>query len=213
MKPHTYLENEKGITDAYGSLDVPFFNQPLVKNSCYRTVDGGQLKSQWSQMVSDYEKRNALDEASAGYETHPVETPYDVQLRDLLIKRRKAHAEKAKIKQKEVIKQTSMLHFEEMMLPSTEEVAVTDPEELIGSLLQLDDADEDTTPTTTVDTAVTATPRGTPSPNTSSSGKSCSTPSVKITKRKADVLANEEASFAAAFKEGMQKYHDWREIN
>ena len=37
-KPHTFLENETGITDAYASLVVPFFNQPLIKNAEYRTV-------------------------------------------------------------------------------------------------------------------------------------------------------------------------------
>ena len=86
-KPHTFLDNEKGITDAFSSLVIPFFNQPLIQNAGYRTVDGGQLKAQWNQMVVDYETRNALNDASAGYETHPVETPYDEQMRDLILER------------------------------------------------------------------------------------------------------------------------------
>ena len=44
-------------------------------------------------------------------------TNYDCQMRDLLIERKKKIDEKEKQKQKEAVKQTSMLHFEGDVLP------------------------------------------------------------------------------------------------
>ena len=62
-------------------------------------------------MVADYHSRNAQSDSSAGYELWLSDARFTV------IERKKKIDEKEKQKQKEAVKQTSMLHFEGDVLP------------------------------------------------------------------------------------------------
>ncbi len=138
LKPHTCQEGSKGIGEAFNSLVEPFFNHPLIKPMNCKPVEAAQLRQQWEQMVKDYEKRNALSDTSAGFETHPVETPYDNQMRTLMEQRKKAFAERNKRKEQEATKQSTMLRFQEAILPNVDEIAVSNNDEFYLNICQDD---------------------------------------------------------------------------
>mmetsp|Transcript_16955 Transcript_16955/g.25575 ORF Transcript_16955/g.25575 Transcript_16955/m.25575 type:complete len:241 (-) Transcript_16955:266-988(-) len=115
-KPHRFQPGENGVGEAFESLVEPFFSHSFVEGKGYRKVDGSQLQTQFKALIKDFENRHALSSSSAGFECHPVDTPFDKLVQDLYKERREARLEKEAHKQKEARKEKACLHFESTVL-------------------------------------------------------------------------------------------------